>query len=58
MSPTVKRIVFVLAGALVAALPQAFPALAPFGDLFAGIAGALGGGALIQRPGDMKGGAS
>jgi hypothetical protein len=54
MTPRVKKCLFVLAGALLAALPQAVPALAPFGEFFVAIGGALGGGALIPRPGDAK----
>jgi hypothetical protein len=55
MTPNVQKFLLsVLGGALVAA-PSAFPVLAPFSALFIGIGGALGGGAWIPRPGDVKG---
>jgi hypothetical protein len=57
MSPNVSRFLLCVLGGAIAALPLAFPTLAPFQVLFASVGSALGGGAVIPRPGDAKGGA-
>jgi hypothetical protein len=54
MSPSVKKWLLTGLGCLLAGAPAVFPALAPFAQLFAAVGGALGGGALVQRPGDVK----
>ncbi len=49
MSPTAKKALLVLAGAVLAALPAAFPALAPFASYFTHAAVALGvGGPFVN----------
>jgi hypothetical protein len=54
MSPTVKKCLFAALGALLMGLPRAVPALAPFTEIFVGVGGAISGGALVPRPGDMR----
>lgn len=52
-SATIKTIMTVLAGALGAA--ALLPQFAGYSSVLTFLAGVLGGGAHVQRPGDVKG---
>lgn len=56
MTPNVKKFLLALVGCALAAAPELIPALSPFASLLLALGSALGGGALIPRPGDAKAG--
>lgn len=52
-TPAQLKILLSVIGAACVVVPQFFPSLAPYSEILIGIGTALGGGALIRRPGDV-----
>jgi hypothetical protein len=52
MTPTTQKTVLAAIGTVVATLPFVVPALEPYQLLMIGIGTAMGGAALVKRPGD------
>jgi hypothetical protein len=55
MSARTQKTLLAALGAVLIALPGVVPALAPFAPVFMVAGGALGGGAFIRSPGDVRG---
>jgi hypothetical protein len=54
LSPAVQRTLLALLGTVIATAPYFVPVLAPFAAPLTALGAALGGGAVIRRPGDAR----